>query len=65
MRRTNVRVTRHDWRHDETEEITPSILVYQGKHFIRLDMESARSVVDRVHDLADEHDREQREGRLP
>lgn len=63
--RPRVRVARHDWRNDETGEIKPSILVYQGKHFIRLDMQQARSIVDQVHDLADEHDREQREGRLP
>lgn len=43
----------------------PMIRIDNGPFFVMIPYHHARRLVDEVHDLCDEHERRQREGRLP
>lgn len=59
--RNRVTVRAAPWRNPTTGNTHPSIFIYRDGHFVRLSMVQARQVVDQVHDLCDEHDRQQRQ----
>lgn len=56
----NPQVRAYDWR--DPHGATPMIRIDNGPVFIMLHYDDARHVVDQVHDLCDEHERQQREG---
>ncbi|SDQ49672.1 hypothetical protein SAMN04488565_2733 [Leucobacter chromiiresistens] len=56
-----VRVVRRVWTSPTTGEEQDSILIHSNGGFAVIPFDKARRVVDAVHDLCDEHDRELRE----
>ena len=53
-------VKRKRWRIDGHDQDV--LVIHSGDYFIAVRYEHARAMVDAVHDLCDQHDREQREG---
>lgn len=53
-------VDAYEWKHKDGT-ITPIIRITSGPVYVLIPYDKARAVVDAVHDLADGHEREQRE----
>ena len=60
MRLSRFNVQRITWR-QRGQEPEDCIRIYVGEYFVRIPFEHARAVVDKVHDFADEYERELRE----
>jgi len=60
--KVRVRVVRRMWADPKTGEEQDTILIYSNGGFAALPFTKARFVVDKVHDLCDEYERELREG---
>lgn len=52
-----ITVTLRTWSDKRTGSTSPMILVRQGPLFIRIPISEAYNIVNRVHDLAEQHDR--------
>lgn len=57
-----VTVKYKDWLDPHTNTRTPVILIWQGPIFIRIPLERAYDLVNRVHDLAEAHERSEQRG---
>ncbi|WP_017793449.1 hypothetical protein [Leucobacter salsicius] len=58
--RERVNVKTRYWRNPRTDTNEHVILIYRGGIFVRLNIEEARRIVDKVHDLCDAYEAEQR-----
>lgn len=56
-----VSVRRRLWRDKQTGTTEDLLTIWDGGRFIKVSFDEARSLVDRVHDICDQRDRELRE----